>query len=115
MTPDPEALASDCPVRSIEEAEAILSKMAQALSPPNRNPGQLASPITEGLLSRLVLVDRPHADGPAAEEPLRQAQARYRALVEQIQAITFLAPLDGSPSELYVSPQIESVLGFTAQ
>ena len=35
------------------------------------------------------------------------AEAKYQALVEQIPAVTFMAPLDGSTSELYVSPQIE--------
>src|SRR6201999_2521515 len=49
-----------------------------------------------------------------AEIQLRKAQARYRALVEQIPAVTFMAPLDGTVSELYVSPQVEQLLGFTA-
>lgn len=46
---------------------------------------------------------------------LHRAEARYRALVEQVPAVTFMAPLDGSISELYVSPQIEELLGFSAQ
>jgi PAS domain S-box-containing protein len=46
---------------------------------------------------------------------LHRAEARYRALIEQIPAVTFMAPLDGSTSELYVSPQIEELLGFSAQ
>jgi PAS domain S-box-containing protein len=44
-----------------------------------------------------------------------QAEARYRALVEQIPAVTFMAPLDGSTSALYISPQIEELLGFSAR
>jgi PAS domain S-box-containing protein len=48
-----------------------------------------------------------------AEAQLRQAEARFRGLVEEIPAITFLAPLDGSTAELYVSPQIETMLGFS--
>jgi PAS domain S-box-containing protein len=43
------------------------------------------------------------------------AEPSYRALVEQIPAVTFMAPLDGSRSALYVSPQIEGLLGFSAQ
>jgi PAS domain S-box-containing protein len=49
------------------------------------------------------------------EAQLNRAEARYRALIEQIPAVTFMAPLDGSTSELYVSPQIEELLGFSAQ
>jgi PAS domain S-box-containing protein len=51
-----------------------------------------------------------------AESQLRHAETRYRTLVEEIPAVTFMASLDdtgATPSELYVSPQIESLLGFT--
>jgi PAS domain S-box-containing protein len=55
----------------------------------------------------------------AAAEPadakLRLAEVRYRTLVEQLPVVTFLAALDGGVNELYVSPQIESLLGFTQQ
>lgn len=47
------------------------------------------------------------------EEPARKAEARYRALVEQIPAVTFMAALDEGGNEMYVSPQIESLLGFS--
>ncbi|HEU4405966.1 MAG TPA: ATP-binding protein [Polyangiaceae bacterium] len=47
------------------------------------------------------------------EAPTRQAEARYRALVEAIPAVTFMAALDGGDNEMYVSPQIESLLGFS--
>jgi PAS domain S-box-containing protein len=40
-------------------------------------------------------------------------EARYRTLVEQLPAVTFMAALDGGISEMYVSPQIEVLLGFT--
>jgi PAS domain S-box-containing protein len=51
-----------------------------------------------------------------AETYLRNAEARYRTLVEGIPAVTFMAALDESAAEiteLYVSPQIEQLLGFT--
>ncbi len=50
-----------------------------------------------------------------AEAQLRKAEMRFRSLVEEIPAITFMAPLDGSVGELYVSPQIETMLGFSQQ
>jgi PAS domain S-box-containing protein len=40
-------------------------------------------------------------------------EARFRTLVENIPAVTFFAPLDDSAPELYISPQIEDLLGFT--
>jgi two-component system cell cycle sensor histidine kinase/response regulator CckA len=51
-------------------------------------------------------------DRPA---PIARAEAKYRALVERIPAITFMAPLDGGESDLYVSPQIEELLGYTSE
>ncbi len=50
-------------------------------------------------------------DIEAIESP--DLEARYRALVEQIPAVVFLAFMDKDLSEAYVSPQIESLLGFT--
>ena len=43
------------------------------------------------------------------------AEARYRALVEQIPAVTFMASLEGGLSNVYVSPQIEALLGFSQE
>jgi PAS domain S-box-containing protein len=56
---------------------------------------------------------------PARPTPLPQrlaiAEARYRALVEQIPAVTFMASLEGGLSDVYVSPQIEGLLGFSQE
>lgn len=41
--------------------------------------------------------------------------ARYKTLVEQIPAVIFMAFLDQGLSESYVSPHIETILGFTQE
>lgn len=46
------------------------------------------------------------------EEALRQSEARYRMLVEQIPAVTYTASLDPTGTTLYVSPQTQTILGF---
>jgi PAS domain S-box-containing protein len=55
-------------------------------------------------------------------EPVRRdddagpnAEARYRVLLDQIPAVVFMAYLDQGIGEAYVSPQIESSLGFSQQ
>ncbi len=47
------------------------------------------------------------------EMPLLSMEAKYRALVEQIPAVVFMAYLDQGIGEAYVSPQIEAALGFS--
>ena len=91
--------------RSHREAENHLARMAGAFPPGSGDLWQLVGVLTSA--NRASVGD---GDGQ-----LHRAEARYRALVEQIPAVTFMAPLDGSTSELYVSPQIEELLGFSAQ
>jgi PAS domain S-box-containing protein len=50
-----------------------------------------------------------------AEEALPGPEDMYRVLVEQIPALVFIAYLERGMSEAYVSPQIESALGFTQE
>ena len=40
---------------------------------------------------------------------------RYRSLIEKLPCVTFMAALDDSVQELYISPQIEQLLGFTQE
>jgi len=53
--------------------------------------------------------------GEEAEEQLPNVDAIYRALVEQIPAVVFMAHLDRGIGEAYVSPQIEASLGFSQE
>ncbi|MBN1268396.1 MAG: PAS domain S-box protein [Kiritimatiellae bacterium] len=48
-----------------------------------------------------------------AEDRLRDAEARYRTLVEQLPAITYIVELDLPSRTAYISPQVESLLGYT--
>ena len=90
-----------------EEAASFLHELASAMFPggaPSRE--QLTWPDRAG---GGAVVDR-RTD---AESRLRAAEARFRTLVEQIPAFTFLAVLGEGANEVYVSPHIEAMLGFT--
>lgn len=67
----------------------------------------------EGMLVTSAIRDVTERNRRAAE--LAKLEARYRSLVEEIPAVTFLAALDGGRNELYVSPQIVDLLGFTQE
>ncbi len=51
-----------------------------------------------------------------AEEILRQREEQYRTLVEQVPAIVYIDDATAGPGQtLYISPQIETILGFTPE
>jgi PAS domain S-box-containing protein len=47
------------------------------------------------------------------EERLRQAEERFRTLVEHIPAVVYAEPIEPDPELLYLSPRVEHVLGWT--
>jgi PAS domain S-box-containing protein len=71
------------------------------------------SPLRDGKDIFVVSTIRDVSERRRAEARLRRLEARYRMLVEGIPAVTFMAALDDGVNELYVSPQIETLLGFS--
>ena len=51
----------------------------------------------------------------AAEVRLAETEERYRTLVERIPAVTFIDRVGGSKAPVYVSPQVEAMLGYTPE
>ena len=81
----------------LDEAQAILQQLAAAF------------PLVN------VVTTPPSLPPATSEHPFPEIDARYRTLVEQIPAVVFMAFLDRGIGEAYVSPQIESILGFTQE
>jgi PAS domain S-box-containing protein len=71
------------------------------------------SPMHTDIGGLVVASIRDVTERHTASALLKKMEARYRSLVEGIPAVTFLAAMDGSDNAIYVSPYIESLLGFT--
>ena len=46
---------------------------------------------------------------------LQEAEARYRSLVEQIPVVTYIDAVDPNSSTIYISPQVEQVVGYSPE
>jgi PAS domain S-box-containing protein len=89
---------------SPEDAESILTDLAGTYAKDKDIVGSLGT--VRHFFERL-------GAGPISEAQLPNLEAKYRALVEQLPAVVFMAYLDRGIGEAYVSPQIEATLGFT--
>ena len=69
------------------------------------------APLTGSELLVFVLQDI--TSDRVRAQTARRAEARYRTLVEQIPAVTFMASLEDGDNEIYIGPQIEALLGYT--
>jgi len=85
---------------SLNEAQSILEQLASAF------PIVTAVTTPPSLSSVYEETD---------DQTIPEIDARYQTLVEQIPAVVFMAFLDKGIGEAYVSPQIETLLGFTQE
>lgn len=97
------------------QAEEILQGLAAVFSQ-RHNPTTARRVVypPERTDQRWSLDSQQDPNGPD-ETQLPNLEARYRALVEQIPAVVFMAYLDRGIGEAYVSPQIEAALGFSQE
>jgi PAS domain S-box-containing protein len=54
-------------------------------------------------------------DRKRVEEGLREAEARYRTLVEQLPLVTYIDAIDAASSNIYASPQTEALFGYSPE
>lgn len=66
-----------------------------------------------GLVVRIAGIAEDITEHMQADEALRASEAKYRALVEKIPAVTYIAALDDTSTTLYISPQVEAFLGYS--
>lgn len=81
--------------------------------------GSLPVEIHVGVLDdpeRLLVVTlRDVSERIEAREARHQAEAKYQSLVEHIPAVVYLDPVDENGDSIYVSPQVQELLGITPE
>lgn len=91
---DLESLAA---LPSLSEAESILMELASVFGVSNGSSSESDHPA------------------PSEDAHASNLEAKYRALLEQIPAVVFMAYLDRGVSEAYISPEIEAALGYSRE
>jgi diguanylate cyclase (GGDEF)-like protein/PAS domain S-box-containing protein len=71
-------------------------------------PGEGREPLRQGFA--IDITERVRAD-----DALRDAETRYRTLVEQLPLAVYIDRVDAASSNLYTSPQLEAMLGYSAK
>lgn len=87
---------------SVDDAETVLAELAGTYL----NEIGPAAGAVHSLFDRLE-------ETPPGDSQLPNLEAKYRALLEQLPAVVFMAYLDRGIGEAYVSPQIEATIGFS--
>ena len=67
-----------------------------------------------GEIAGFLAIQRNITDRRRAEESLRLAEAKYRALVENIPAVVYMDEADETSANVYTSPYTEKMLGYPA-
>jgi PAS domain S-box-containing protein len=103
------------PVRA--EIRNALAKQGKWFGPVtlHRNGGALPLEVAITRLPEggVVTISRDISDRRSAEQFRAEAEAKYQTLVEQVAAISYIAELGMEGQWLYVSPQVETMFGFT--
>ena len=76
----------------------------------------ISTPAAEGdKLVGAVVTFKDITERQRAHDAVKESEAKYRSLVEQIPAITYVSKLGAIGEADYVSPQIAKLLGYTQQ
>jgi PAS domain S-box-containing protein len=71
--------------------------------------------VEDGFLVRAWGTERDVTESREASRKLAEAEARFRTLVEQVPAVIYIDANDEVSSAIYMSPQVEEMLGYTPE
>ena len=71
--------------------------------------------LGESIVGEFVVNSRDVTERVWAEEKLRHAETRYRTLVERLPAVTYVQEIGGPEPAIYMSPQMETLTGYSPE
>jgi PAS domain S-box-containing protein len=100
------------PLRVGGAAFGVLAIYSQQVGSFESSEVELLSEMANNLAYGITAL-RSQEEGKRATAALQEAERRYRQLVEQVPAISYVAEPGESGHFHYISPQVEHILGFT--
>src|ERR687898_1594144 len=71
--------------------------------------------LDDPAVSGVVITSRDVSERKEAERKLREAEQRYRTLIEQGPAVVYIQEIGSPDSAIYMSPQIETLTGYSPE
>src|SRR5215212_345447 len=71
--------------------------------------------LDDPAVSGVVITSRDISERKEAERKLREAEQRYRTLVEQVPAVVYIQEMGSPDSAIYMSPQIATLTGYSPE
>jgi two-component system, cell cycle sensor histidine kinase and response regulator CckA len=102
------------PLRVAGAAFGVLAIYSEQVGSFERSEVELLSEMANNLAFGITAI-RAQEEGLRVTAALQDAERRYRQLVEQVPAISYIAEPGEAGRFHYISPQVEHILGFTPQ
>ena len=99
------------PLRAAGQAFGVLAIYSEQANSFEKSEVELLWEIANNLSFGISAV-RSQEESRRATAALREAEAKYRQLVEQVPAISYVAEAGAMGPFLYMSPQVETILGY---
>jgi PAS domain S-box-containing protein len=102
------------PLRVAGAAFGVLAMYSEQVGAFESSEVELLSEMANNLAFGITAI-RSQEEGRRVTAALQEAERRYRQLVEQVPAISYIAEPGEAGRFHYISPQVEHILGFTPQ
>ena len=102
------------PLRVASLAFGVLAIYSEQVGSFESSEVELLTEVANNLAYGITSI-RSQEEGKRATAALQDAERRYRQLVEQVPAISYVAEPGAAGHFHYISPQVEHILGFTPQ